>query len=325
MAIRNDTDDNLVAEWQGVEIPNEIQAPEHERAALLVRDGKLVAGLSTEPGLFVSHLELSAKLQESELQELLGERIASVYRREMLAVAGFSDPAIGGFPGGSAAHYWDEIREDFASMSKHVLFEKGDAAIEHAVRRLGADQLDGFMRLLLILSALRLDGRLDERTIRGLLSYHVANADYPVWRTIAMELLEPLTLAQTADIRMERRRLLHELQPLADDAIRQELIQLANLPELYKELNTHNLLRGMAPRGRGKYAWSYLLDGLNLPWLDWIQLVRYRMAHMECYSTYPESRCLMWPHMKQLRKELRQIYGTRNWRVLCLCPSDAEL
>ena len=332
MAIRNDTDDNLVAEWQGVEVPNELQAPAHERASLLVRDGKLVAGLSTEPGLFVSHLELSAKLQESELQELLGERIASVYRREMLAVAGFSDPAIGrfpggsaahywdeiredfasGFPGGSAAHYWDRIREDFASMSKHVLFEKGDAAIEHAVRRLGADQLDGFMRLLLILSALRLDGRLDERTIRGLLSYHVANADYPVWRTIAMELLEPLTLAQTADIRMERRRLLHELQPLADDAIRQELIQLANLPELYKELNTHNLLRGMAPRGRGKYAWSYLLDGLNLPWLDWIQLVRYRLAHLENYANYKEARCLMWPHMKKLRKDLRQIYGTRN-------------
>lgn len=312
MAIRNETDDNLVAEWQGVEVPNELQAPAHERASLLVRDGKLVARLSTEPGLFVSHLELSAKLQESELQELLGERIASVYRREMLAVAGFSDPAIGGFPGGSAAHYWDRIREDFASMSKHVLFEKGDAAIDHAVRRLGADQLDGFMRLLLILSALRLDGRLDERTIRGFLSYHVANADYPVWRTIAMELLEPLTLAQTADIRMERRRLLDELQPLTDDAIRQELIQLANLPQHYREMNTHNLLRGMAPRGRGKYAWSYLLDGLNLPWLDWIQLVRYRLAHLENYANYKEARCLMWPHMKKLRKDLRQIYGTRN-------------
>lgn len=51
MAIRNDTDDNLVAELKVAEIPNELQAPAHERAALLVRDGKLVAGLSTEPGL----------------------------------------------------------------------------------------------------------------------------------------------------------------------------------------------------------------------------------------------------------------------------------
>lgn len=312
MAIRNYTDDNLVAEWQGVEIPNELQAPAHERAALLVRYGKLVTGLSTEPGLFVTHLASSAKLQEAELQELLGERIASVYRRDMLAVAGFSDPAIGGFPGGSAEAYWNRIRKDFASMSKRVLFEKGDAAIKHAVRNLGGEQLDGFMRLLLILSALRLDGRLDESTIRGFLSYHVANADYPVWRTIAMELLEPLTLAQTADIRMERRRLLDELQPLADDTIRQELIQLANLPQHYREMNTHNLLRGMAPRGRGKYAWSYLLDGLNYPWLDWIQLVRYRGAHLEHYAHYKEARCLMWPHMKQLRKDLRQIYGTRN-------------
>ena len=183
MAIRNDTDDNLVAEWQGVEIPNELQAPAHERAALLVRDGKLVTGLSTEPGLFVTHLAPSANLQEAELQELLGERIASVYRRDMMAVAGFSDPAIGGFPGGSAEAYWNRIRKDFASMSKRVLFEKGDAAIKHAVRNLGGDQLDGFMRLLLILSALRLDGRLDESTIRCFLSYHVANADYPVWRT----------------------------------------------------------------------------------------------------------------------------------------------
>ena len=253
MAIRNDTDDNLVAEWQGVEVPNELQAPAHERAALLVRDGKLVTGLSTEPGLFVTNLAPSAKLQEDELQELLGERIASVYRREMLAVAGFSDPAIGGFPGGSAAHYWDRIRDDFASMSQCVLFERGDAAIKHAVRNLGGDQLDGFVRLLLILSALRLDGRLDEWTIRGFLNYHVANADYPVWRTIAMELLEPLTLAQTADIRMERRRLLEE-----------------------------------------------------------IQLVRYRLAHLENYANYKEARCLMWPHMKQLRKDLRQIYGTRK-------------
>ena len=265
MAIRNDTDDNLVAEWQGVEVPNELQAPAHGRAALLVRDGKLVAGLSTEPGLFVTHLAPSTKLQEDELQELLGERIASVYRREMLAVAGFSDPAIVGFPGGSASHYWERIREDFASMSKHVLFEKGDDAIKNAVRRLGGDQLDGFMRLLLILSALLLDGRLDESSIRGFLSYHVANADYPVWRTIAMELLEPLTLAHTADIRMERRRLLGQLQPLADDTIRQELIRLADLPEHYREMNTHNLLRGMAPRGRGKYAWSYLMDGLKYP------------------------------------------------------------
>lgn len=309
MAIRNDTDDNLVAEWQGVEIPNELQAPAHERAALLVRDGKLVTGLSTEPGLFVTHLAPSAKLQEAELQELLGERIASVYRRDMLAVAGFSDPAIGGFPGGSAEDYWNRIRKDFASMSKRVLFEKGDAAIKHAVRNLGGDQLDGFMRLLLILSALRLDGRLDESTIRCFLSYHVANADYPVWRTIAMELLEPMTLAH---ILMERRRLLEELQPLADDTIRQELIQLANLPQHYREMNTHNLLRGMAPRGRGKYAWSYLLDGLNYPWLDWIQLVRYRGAHLEHYAHYKEARCLMWPHMKQLRKDLRQIYGARN-------------
>ena len=225
---------------------------------------------------------------------------------------GVSDPAIGSFPGGSAAHYWERIREDFASMRKSVLFEKGDAAIKHAVRNLGGDQLDGFMRLLLILSALRLDGRLDEWTIRGFLSYHVANADYPVWRTIAMELLEPPPLAQTADIRMERRRLLNELQPLADDAIRQELIQLANLPQHYREINTHNLLRGMAPRGRGKFAWSYLLDGLNYPWLDWIQLVRYRLAYLENYAHYKEARCLMWPHMKQLRKDLRQIYGTRN-------------
>ena len=309
MAIRNDTDDNLVAEWQGVEIPNELQAPAHERAALLVRDGKLVTGLSTEPGLFVTHLAPSAKLQEAELQELLGERIASVYRRDMLAVAGFSDPAIGGFPGGSAEVYWNRIRKDFASMSKRVLFEKGDAAIKHAVRNLGGDQLDGFMRLLLILSALRLDGRLDESTIRCFLSYHVANADYPVWRTIAMELLEPMALAHTL---MERRRLLEELQPLADDTIRQELIQLAKLPQHYREMSTHNLLRGMAPRGRGKYAWSYLLDGLNYPWLDWIQLVRYRGAHLEHYAHYKEARCLMWPHMKHLRKDLRQIYGARN-------------
>lgn len=309
MAIRNDTDDNLVAEWQGVEIPNELQAPAHERAALLVRDGKLVTGLSTEPGLFVTHLAPSAKLQEAELQELLGERIASVYRRDMLAVAGFSDPAIGGFPGGSAEAYWNRIRKDFASMSKRVLFEKGDAAIKHAVRNLGGDQLDGFMRLLLILSALHLDGRLDDSTIRCFLSYHVANADYPVWRTIAMELLEPMTLAHTL---MERRRLLEELQPLADDTIRQELIQLANLPQHYREMSTHNLLRGMAPRGRGKYAWSYLLDGLNYPWLDWIQLVRYRGAHLEHYAHYKEARCLMLPHMKHLRKDLRQIYGARN-------------
>ena len=309
MAIRNDTDDNLVAKLKVAEIPNELQAPAHERAALLVRDGKLVAGLSTEPGLFVTHLAPSAKLQEAELQELLGERIASVYRRDMLAVAGFSDPAIGGFPGGSAEAYWNRIRKDFASMSKRVLFEKGDVAIKHAVRNLGGDQLDGFMRLLLILSALRLDGRLDESTIRCFLSYHVANADYPVWRTIAMELLEPMTLAHTL---MERRRLLEELQPLADDAIRQELIQLANLPQHYREMNTHNLLRGMAPRGRGKYAWSYLLDGLNYPWLDWIQLVRYRGAHLEHYAHYKEARCLMWPHMKQLRKDMRQIYVARN-------------
>ena len=309
MAIRNDTDDNLVAKLKVAEIPNELQAPAHERAALLVRDGKLVAGLSTEPGLFVTHLAPSAKLQEAELQELLGERIASVYRRDMLAVAGFSDPAIGGFPGGSAEAYWNRIRKDFASMSKRVLFEKGDVAIKHAVRNLGGDQLDGFMRLLLILSALRLDGRLDESTIRCFLSYHVANADYPVWRTIAMELLEPMTLAHTL---MERRRLLEELQPLADDAIRQELIQLANLPQHYREMNTHNLLRGMAPRGRGKYAWSYLLDGLNYPWLDWIQLVRYRGPHLEHYAHYKEARCLMWPHMKQLRKDMRQIYVARN-------------
>ena len=312
MAIKNNTDDNLVAEWQEVEIPNELRAPAHEHAALLVRDGKLVAGLSTEPGLFVANLAPSAKLQEDELQELLGERIASVYRREMLAVSGFSDPAIGSFPGGSAEAYWSRIREDFASMSQGVLFERGDAAIKHAVRNLGGDQLDGFMRLLLILSALHLDGRLDEWTIRGFLSYHVANADYPVWRTIAMELLEPLTMAHTADTRMERRRLLDELQPLADDAIRQELIRLADLPEHYREMNTHNLLRGMAPRGRGKYAWSYLLDGLNYPWLDWIQLVRYRLAHLENYANYKEARCLMWPYMGKLRKDLRQIYGTRK-------------
>ena len=271
MAIRNDTDDNLVAEWQGVEVPNELQAPAHERAALLVRDGKLVAGLSTEPGLFVTHLAPSTKLQEDELQELLGERIASVYRREMLAVAVFSDPAIGGFPGGSAAHYWDRIREDFAAMSTHVLFEKGDAAIEHAVRRLGGDQLDGFMRLLLILSALRLDGRLDEWTIRGFLSYHVANADYPVWRTIAMELLEPLTMAQTAENRFEVRRLLKELQPLADDAIRHELLQLARLRELNEKTS---LLRGSLLQGRGRYGWSYLMDGLKYPWSSTVTKTR---------------------------------------------------
>ncbi len=64
MAIRNDTDDNLVADWQGVEIPNELQAPAHEHAALLVRDGKLVTGLSTEPGLFVSKLVSSAGLSQ---------------------------------------------------------------------------------------------------------------------------------------------------------------------------------------------------------------------------------------------------------------------
>lgn len=56
MAIKNNTDDNLVAEWQQVEIPNELRAPTHEHAALFVRDGKLVTGLSTEPGLFVSNL-----------------------------------------------------------------------------------------------------------------------------------------------------------------------------------------------------------------------------------------------------------------------------
>ena len=77
-------------------------------------------------------------------------------------------------------------------------------------------------------------------------------------------------------------------------------------------MNTHNLLRGIAPRGRGKYAWSYLMDGLNYPRLDWIQLVRYRLAHLENYANYKEARCLMWPHMKQLRKDLRQIYGTRK-------------
>ena len=239
--------------------------------------------------------------------------MASVYRREMLAMAGeFRNHAIGGFPGGSAAHYWDLIRNDFASMSTRVLFESADYAIKHAVRNLCGDQLDGFMRLLLILSALRLDGRLDEWTIRGFLSYHVNSADYPVWRAIAIELLYPPTLAQTADTRMERRRLLHELQPLADDAIRHELIQLANLPQHYLELNTHNFLRVMVPRGRGKYAWSYLLDGINYPWLDWIQFVRYRLGHLDHYAHYKESQCLMWPHMKQLRKDLRQIYGTRN-------------
>lgn len=316
MSIRNDTDDNLVAEWKVAEIPNELQAPAHERAALLVRDGKLVAGLSTEPGLFITHLAPSAKLQEAELQELLGERMASVYRREMLTLAGeSSNHAIGGFPGDSAAHYWDLIRNDFASMSTHVLFEEGDAAIEHAVRNLFCDLLDGldgFMSLLLILSALRLDGRLDESTIRGFLNYHVNNADYPVWRTIAMELFEPLTMSQTADTRLELRRLLDELQPLADDAIRHEMIQLANLPQHYRELNTHNRLRGMSPRGRGKYSWSYLLDGLNCPWLDWIQFARYRLAHLEHYAHYKESQCLMWPHMNQLRKDLREIYGTRN-------------
>lgn len=40
MTIRNDTDDNLVAEWQQVEIPNELRAPAHKHTALLVRDGK---------------------------------------------------------------------------------------------------------------------------------------------------------------------------------------------------------------------------------------------------------------------------------------------
>ena len=312
MAIKNDTGDNLVAEWQQVEIPNELQAPAHEHAALLVRDGKLVTGLSTEPGIFVAKLVPLADLREDRLRDLLAKRIARVYQCELQAVSGFSDPAIGSFPGGSAEAYWSRIREDFASMSQGVLFERGDAAIKHAVRNLGGDQLDGFMRLLLILSALHLDGRLDEWTIRGFLSYHVANADYPVWRTIAMELLEPLTMAHTADTRMERRRLLDELQPLADDAIRQELIRLADLPEHYREMNTHNLLRGMAPRGRGKYAWSYLLDGLNYPWLDWIQLVRYRLAHLENYANYKEARCLMWPYMGKLRKDLRQIYGTRK-------------
>ena len=73
MAIRNDTDDNLVADWQGVEIPNELQAPAHERAALLVRDGKLVAGLSTEPGLFVTHLAPSTKLRK-DLRQIYGTR-----------------------------------------------------------------------------------------------------------------------------------------------------------------------------------------------------------------------------------------------------------
>ena len=102
-----------------------------------------------------------------------------------------------------------------------------------------------------------------------------------------MELLEPVTLAQTTDARMERRRLLEEIQPLADDAIRQELIQLANLPQHYREMNTQNLLRGMVPRGRGKYAWSYLLDGLNYPWLDWIQLGVYRLADHEAAPQGP--------------------------------------
>ena len=127
-----------------------------------------------------------------------------------------------------------------------------------------------------------------------------------------MELLEPVTLAQTTDARMERRRLLEEIQPLADDAIRQELIQLANLPQHYREMNTQNLLRGMVPRGRGKYAWSYLLDGLNYPWLDWIQLGVYRLADRGRCDHHRESQYLMWPHMKQLRKDLRQIYGARK-------------
>ena len=83
MAIRNDTDDNLVAEWQGVEIPNELQAPAHERAALLVRDGKLVTGLSTEPGLFVAKLVPMADFREDRLRDLLAKRIARVYQCEM--------------------------------------------------------------------------------------------------------------------------------------------------------------------------------------------------------------------------------------------------
>ena len=313
MAIKNDTGDNLVAEWQQVEIPNELQAPAHEHAALLVRDGKLVTGLSTEPGIFVAKLVPLADLREDRLRDLLAKRIARVYQCELQAVAGeFRDGAIGSWTHGSAAAYWDLIREDFASMSQRTLFERADFAIGRTIRNLGGDPSVGFVRLLLILSALRLDGRLDERTIRGFLNYHVTTADYPVWRTIAMELLEPLTMAHTADTRMERRRLLDELQPLADDAIRQELIRLADLPEHYREMNTHNLLRGMAPRGRGKYAWSYLLDGLNYPWLDWIQLVRYPLAHLENYANYKEARCLMWPHMGKLRKDLRQIYGTRK-------------
>ena len=238
MAIKNNTDDNLVAEWQQVEIPNELRAPAHEHAALLVRDSKLVTGLSTEPGLFVTKLVPLAYLREDRLRDLLVKRIARIYRYEMRAAAGeFSDHAISGWPGGSVVAYWGLIREEFASMSQRVLFERADFAIGRTIRNLGADKSPGFVKLLLILSALRLDGRLDEWTIRGFLNYHVTTADYEVWRTIAMELLEPPTMTMPSENRFEVRRLLKELQPLADDAIRQELIRLADLPQHYREVN----------------------------------------------------------------------------------------
>ena len=77
MAIKNDTGDNLVAEWQQVEIPNELQTPAHEHAALLVRDGKLVTGLSTEPGIFVAKLVPLTDLREDRLRDLLAKRRAT--------------------------------------------------------------------------------------------------------------------------------------------------------------------------------------------------------------------------------------------------------
>ena len=316
MTIRNDTDDNLVAEWQQVEIPNELRAPAHKHAALLVReallvrDGKLVAGLSTEQGLFVTKLVPLAELREDRIRDLLAKRIARVYRYEMRAAAGeLSDHAISGWPDGSVVAYWDLIREEFSSMSQRVLFERADFAIGRTIRNLGSDKSPGFVKLLLILSALRLDGRLDEWTIRGFLNYHVTAADYDVWRVIAMELLEPPTMTMPSENRFEVRRLLADLQPLADDAIRHELLQLARLRELNEKTS---LLRGSLLHGRGRYAWSYLLDGLNYPWLDWIQLGVYRLANRGRYDHHRESQCLMWPHMTQLRKDLRQIYGARK-------------
>ena len=138
-----------------------------------------------------------------------------------------------------------------------------------------------------------------------------------------MELLEPPILVMPSENRFEVRLFLKELQPLSDDAIRHELLQLANLTERYAEVKARgfkdltsigDLPRGIVPTWRGQYGWTYLMEGLKYPWLDWIQMARYRLCYRDRYSRYHyrELPGHMRPYMGGLRKDLRQIYRTRK-------------